>query len=72
MKQHGNIPYNLNTEQIIYEAIRTADKPLNIKEIAQKTGYHRNTVRNYIKVLYMSNRIVDSRTIGNSTLYTTK
>jgi len=57
----------------IVECLRkAAPKDLSIEEIAELTGIHRNTVAKYVFALEAQGKIVLSRQLGNSKLYTVK
>jgi DNA-binding IclR family transcriptional regulator len=51
---------------------KAAPKDLSIEELSQITGIHRNTVSKYVFALQKEGKVILSRQLGNSKLYTVK
>lgn len=59
-----------DTKAEIMETVEKSDKDLSIKEIAEKTGMHRNTVSKYVTVLNAEGKLKVTRRVGNAIFMT--
>ena len=56
-------------EKIFSLLKRNFPKDFSIQEVADDTGFHRNTVSTYLKVLVAGKKAVITRSIGKVNLY---
>jgi len=57
-------------QTIVFECLRkVAPKDLSIEEIANVTGFHRNTISKYVYGLEMKGKIVKTREVGRAKFY---
>ena len=57
-------------QAIVFECLRkVAPKDLSIEEIANVTGFHRNTISKYVYGLEMKGKIVKTREVGRAKFY---
>ena len=68
----NNMSINQKIVEKILECFKNTNRDLTLKEIAEKTGLTRTTVRTYLVYLLATGKIEETRQIGKSKFYKLK